>query len=113
MEQELEAVERRAAALRQAIALLKGDALLVMDRQGTAPAKSNQYEGLGIVDAAKRFILEVGEPRGTREIADALLGRGLQTKSKNFVATVYATLDNSKQFKRTPDGRWEPLEEKK
>lgn len=107
LEQELEQKRREAAALEQAIALLKGEAVLVTDRKGSVPAGSSAFKGLGIVDAAQRFIQEMGKPQTTREIADGLLNRGLETRSKNFVATVYATLDNSKELKRTSDGRWE------
>jgi hypothetical protein len=53
---------------------------------------------------------EAGTPRTTREIADALLERGIKTNSKNYIATVYATLNNSEAFKRTNDGTWELVE---
>jgi len=68
------------------------------------------YDGIGIVDASTRWLREVGQPRSTREIADALLDRGFATRSKNFVATVYSTLYNSRRFERTLDGQWEILE---
>ena len=57
--------------------------------------------------SAEKFLREMGEPQDTRAIADALLSRGLQTHSKNFIATVYATLNNGKMFRRTKDNRWE------
>lgn len=99
------------AALDQAIALLEGNAMLVADRGAVLPSQRADFEGLGITDAAKRLVKELGRPLTTREISDGLLDRGMKTKSKNFTATVYATLTNSKQFKRTKDERWEPLEE--
>src|SRR4051794_26643466 len=69
---------------------------------------SKQFEDLGITAAAKRFLRETApEPQDTRTIADALLNRGLKTHSKNFIATVYATLNNGRMFLRTNDGRWE------
>ena len=64
------------------------------------------YSGLGIVDATTRWLTAVGEPRTTREIADALQDGGLDTKSKKFVATVYATLKNSPKVRRTGNGAW-------
>ena len=65
------------------------------------------FEDLGVTAAAKRFLREKApEPQDTRTIADALLNRGLQTNSKNFIATVYATLNNSSAIQRK-DGRWE------
>lgn len=110
MKEELAQIERRAQALRQAIALLSGEAILVAPNNAELPKQD--FEGLGIVDAATRFVKEMGEPQDTRVIADALVARGLKTKSKNFVAAVYATLHNSKAFKRTKDDKWEPVETK-
>lgn len=55
---------------------------------------------MGITDATIRWLREVGEPKNTRQIADELKRRGIQTRSKNWIATVYATLDNAKEFKR-------------
>ena len=59
-----------AEAIEQAIRQLQTTVLVVAN--GQLP-KSHENEGLGIVDAAKRWLTEVGEPRSTREIADALL----------------------------------------
>jgi hypothetical protein len=72
---------------------------------------SQDFADLGLTVAAKRYLKEVGEPRSTREIADALGERGVKTRSKNYIATVYATLHNSTAFKRTDDGTWELREE--
>jgi hypothetical protein len=67
--------------------------------------RSEEYRGLGIADAAKRWLRENGGTHSTREIADALLARGLSTNSKNYTATVYAVLAALKhQFKRTREG---------
>jgi hypothetical protein len=111
LRQELARKRTEAMALEQAIAVLEGGAVLISGINGSTPSGNKSYEGLGIADAAARFIKEIGKPVGTREIADALLSRGLQTKSKNYVATVYATLDNSKQIIRTPEGNWTVKEE--
>jgi len=66
--------------------------------------------GLGIVEAAEKFLAEVGVPKTTKEIADELIARGVKTKSKRYVPTVYATLDNaSRTFTRVgdgPKGKW-------
>lgn len=107
---EIQQKNAEAGALEQAIAVLSGNAILVADANGTLPT-STEYQGLGIADAAKRFIKESGgTAKSTREIADVLLRRGFQTKSKNFVATVYSTLVNSRQFQRTKDDNWIPKE---
>jgi hypothetical protein len=93
--------------LEQALALLKGEALLVTPSGAMLP--KSDFSGLRITEAAKRFIAEMGAPQDTAAIADALTKRGLETKSKNFTATVYATLDNSSAFKRV-DGKWQYVE---
>jgi hypothetical protein len=92
---ELDAIDRALAALG---APVSGS----VERQ-----VGRDFEHLGIVEATKRYLSEKGEPRTTREIAEALLARGVQTKSKKYVATVYATLDNAKKDFRRKDGKWE------
>jgi hypothetical protein len=93
-------------AIDQALAALGATASSNQHRRG-----SQDFEDLGITAAARRYLKEVGEPRTTREIADALGERGVKTRSKNYIATVYATLHNSAAFKRTSDGTWELQEE--
>lgn len=96
-----EQVAKEAGALAQAIALLSGEGIVAGD---SAPSEQD-FKGLGIVDAAKRFVLEAGAPQTTRAIADALVQRGLETSSKNWLATVYSTLDNSRELTRLGSGR--------
>jgi HB1, ASXL, restriction endonuclease HTH domain len=72
--------------------------------QGRTATKD--FEDLGIIAATKRYLKEQGAPRTTREIADALAERGAKSRSKNPIATVYATLHNSTAFMRTEDGAW-------
>src|SRR4051812_40540765 len=79
-------------ALEQAIALLEGNALLLVDANDTVP--TSEFTGLSIVDAAKRLMKQLG-PLDTPTIAKELKARGLESTSKNWLATVYATLDNS------------------
>lgn len=63
-------------------------------------------KGKGITEAAEIVLRETG-PRGTREIGQILLARGIQTKSRNFTASLYRCLLQAKDtFKRTPDGNW-------
>jgi hypothetical protein len=62
-------------------------------------------EGMNLIDAARAIIKEQG-PRGTRELAQTMLARGIRTNSKNFVATVYATLKVADDFVRS-GGNWE------
>ena len=70
-----------------------------------APA-SLEYKDVSITDAAKHWVGQIGTPQLTRDIAEALVNRGITTRSTNFVSTVYATLAHSDQFQRTHDGRW-------
>lgn len=105
----LDQKEREVQQLRVAIEALSG-------REVTAAVLSagrrTDYQDLGVTAAAKRFLREMApEPQTTGDIAQALLNRGLQTTSKKFVATVYATLNNGKMFKRTKDNRWQLIEE--
>lgn len=100
--------EKKAQSLRTAIAALSGeDIASAMSGVG----QRTDYQDLGVTAAAKKFLRETGEPQDTRAIADALLSRGLRTHSRNFVATVYATLNNGKMFKRTKDNRWQLVED--
>jgi len=71
---------------------------------GALPQRRD-YEGLGIVEATKRWFREEGEDKTTPEIARAILARGVETHSKNWVPTVYATLANSGEFVRHGKGR--------
>ena len=94
-----------AAAIDKAIRDLQGS--LTATAQGHIPV-SNEYMGLGIVDATKRYLAEVGEGQTTSQIAEALLARGIQTNSKNFTATVHATIIKSGAVKRNRKlGVWE------
>ena len=96
---ELESIEQ---------ALEKIETLGTPTEGGTARAQSSKdFEDLGITAAARRYLREQGEPRTTREIADALIARGLKTTSNNLIATMHATLRNSAAFQRTKDKRWE------
>lgn len=68
-----------------------------MSRTLPVPVRSLEYRGLRIVEAAARYLAEVGEPRPTEEIARVLLERGLITRSTNFRSTVYAVLQHEEK----------------
>ena len=93
-----------AAQFDQAIKEL--ERLIMVVEPGHIPA-SSEYAGLGIRDAAKRLLTEVGGPLATRELAEGVLKRGLETGSKNFTATMYTVLSTAPDIRRTADGRWE------
>ena len=61
------------------------------------------WGSIGITEGAAR-LLEEG-PMDTREIADQLRLRGVKTKSKSFIPTVYASLRESNRFVRLKDLR--------
>lgn len=75
--------------------------------------KTLEWKDLGITEAAYRWLLEVGEPRATREIAEAIRDRGVQTTSRNYTATVYATLTNARTKFIRQDGLWAAIPPKK
>lgn len=103
LKQELAQKRAEATALEQAIAVLSGGALMVVDSNSTLPT-AKDFEGLGIADAAKRYIQEMGGVgQSTGVLAKVLLQRGIHTRSKNWTATVYSTLDNSGKFTRVND----------
>lgn len=72
---------------------------------GPQEPESQEYAGMSIGDAAALVIAD--QPRTTREIAEALLNRGVKTTSKNFTMTVYTVLRESKRFRRTNAATWE------
>ena len=53
--------------------------------------RRKDYEGLGMTEAAKRFLTEVGQPMTTPDLAKALLERGLVSKAKR-PCRLYSTL---------------------
>lgn len=77
-------------------------ALSALERQdGDLPAPPRQdFHRMGILEATSLLLQETGRPMSTREIADTIRARGVVTKSKNYIPTVYATLANSEQFAR-------------
>ena len=101
------AAEQEELALSQAISVLEGGSLLLSPDH----APRLDFSGLGIVEAAKRLIRETGEPLSTGTIAEKILARGVVTVSKRYVPTVYATLNNSLDFKRVGGsgrkGKWD------
>lgn len=99
LQRAIEARRTELTGMEQALAMMQGST------GHTATPHTTEYEGLGITEATKRYLTEMGSPRETRDIADAIRQRGLTTQSRNFVATVYATLSNSSSFTRK-DGLW-------
>ena len=98
-----QAVESLERARQSKLAELRAIEAALASLSSQSGAMSLEYAGLGITEAAKRWLTEVGEPRSTKDIADTLLSRGVKTKSKRFVPTVYATLHNSTDFLRDGD----------
>lgn len=104
MEQELTKKKDEVMALEQALAVLRGNTTA---RELMYLPKSREFEHLGTTEAVKRLLREFG-PKSTRELAELALDRGIKTRSKNYTATVYATLEqNASAFKRNEAGQWE------
>jgi hypothetical protein len=102
----ISALERAIQQKRDELARLEQALETVRRSTGREPAaRSAEYAGLGITEAAKRYLAEIVSPQSTAEIAKELRARGVVTKSKNFVPTVYSTLTNNKDFARH-EGRW-------
>lgn len=104
LEQQIAVREAEIIKLREAVNTLRG---VTTDVTPMAVPREGEYRGLGIVDAAKRWLQETGTSAPTRAIADTLRQRGVETKSKNFTATVYAVLTASPEFRRNKGGEWE------
>lgn len=104
----IEALER---AIQSREIELTGMKRSLQQLQGTAPGfqpkpKSTEWAELGITEAAQNWLAEVGGFKATREIADAIRDRGVQTSSRNYTATVYATLANATSKFVRKDGLW-------
>ncbi len=82
----------------------------IMDQVHPGVRTQSEFEGMGITEATERLIKEKG-PLSTAELSKEMLARGLRTKSKRLVPTVYATLTNSVKFVRQGD-KWD-LKQKK
>jgi hypothetical protein len=101
LERAIQSREVELERMRNSLAQLRGSA-----PDYTAAPKTTEWEGMGITEAAQKWLVEVGEARGTREIADAIRDRGVRTLSRNYTATVYATLANAKSKFVRRDGLW-------
>ena len=72
----------------------------------TAPT-SFEFASLGVTEAIRKVMSEAPEKRWTtRDLTDALMDRGIRTRSKNLTASVYATLTNNKKEFTRVDGAW-------
>jgi hypothetical protein len=109
---------RRQTALAVAEAQTKLQNLDQMIARLEAPAgidpellpQRREYADLGTTEAARRYLTEVGRPLTTPELAAGLLERGLKSRAKRFVPSLYATLMNNANsvnpvFKRIGEGR--------
>lgn len=96
--------EREVRAIAAALASLRGGSAVTLP---SVDSVLGEYTGLGIVEAAERWIAEVGKPQSTRELADGMRSKGWRTSSARPVQAIYATLTNApRKFKRTEDGAW-------
>lgn len=74
-----------------------------------AEVKDSRYANVSIADAAKDFLGRVKAPQKTRQIIKALEDGGVQHRSANFYATVFAILLRRAEKKgdiKKVDGKW-------
>ncbi len=96
------------AEIERAIAALEGSAAA---QDGRVP-KAGPYTAMTLFEAAAAYLAEAGEPRTTRQIADALLQGGFITRSTYFagiVSTMLNRKESAQEFgiRRTRDRkRW-------
>jgi hypothetical protein len=67
------------------------------------------YSGMGILTAVVEYLRSAEEPKTTKEVAEALLAGGIETKSAKFVAAVRATLNRAAGIDgiaQDGDGQW-------
>src|SRR5690606_18570715 len=83
-------VGKELADITEVLRRLSDENVIVGDRHTPVPT-SKEYEGLGIVLAAKKWLKEVGGEHSTRDIVEGIKARGWTTKSEKPVATVYST----------------------
>jgi hypothetical protein len=73
--------------------------------QGQQPG---QYSKMELIDAAVNCLTIAG-PQTNKNLADMLLAGGVQTKAKDFPATIFATLKRDRAVKlgiRKENGKW-------
>jgi hypothetical protein len=84
---ELDGVERAIAALRQAIGATPATETSAPEAPAApdpSPPPPGPYAGLGFYEAAAAYLATAGEPKTSREIADALIAGGFSTKAADF-----------------------------
>lgn len=62
------------------------------------PDNPKPYRGMTYGDAAYDVLVKVGKPMLTRDLAEALLEGGVETKARNFVATLYSLMYKDGRF---------------
>jgi hypothetical protein len=70
--------------------------------------RSGTSTGIGILEGAEQALTANGDqPMKVRHLAQAMLNMGIESNSKRFAATVYATIWSSPKFVRLADGSWQ------
>lgn len=95
-QQEIDAIDRAILQIEQVMAMV----------EPTSVPTSTEYAGLSIGEAAVKWLEEAGRPAATREIAEALISRGIRTTSKNFSMTVYTIIRETPRILRLGQGLW-------
>lgn len=94
-------LQQRLSALREETEKTEAVLAALNEHSGLKPIslQGDSWAHLGIVESAKRLLQEANNrPMTTRELADEMKRRGVQSKAKRFPATVYVVLRDSPHF---------------
>ncbi|WP_239492730.1 HTH domain-containing protein [Luteitalea sp. TBR-22] len=86
LEAELQRVETALAALNG----LQGVGDIHLD--------GDDWSSLGMIEAARKLLEESGQPMSTRSLVEEMLRRGVRTRSKKPIATLYVVLREAPGF---------------
>jgi len=117
LEAALATLEAKRDEIEQAIKVVRG---LIGQPPATNTSSTHKHQtsntltptiffGMGVADAAKRYLAIVKEPKTAPDIAKALQSHGIKTVSKNFSATVFSALDRcatNGEMVRPKRGQW-------
>lgn len=104
LEDAIHELEAERSAIDTTITRLRG-----MTHKEVVVTQNESFVGLGIAEAAARYLRQTGEPKSTREIMEALRAGGLTPKRYQ---TVYGLLHRRKQTLRDVqnfEGKWKVL----
>lgn len=109
---ELAGVQRAIAALEEVLGIAPTAAPVNASTPPAEPPAPGPYATGSLYEAVADYLVEIGEPRTARQIAEALLAGGYPTRARDFTATVRTMLQrelSTRQYgirRDATDGRW-------